>query len=526
MNKTKPKILILSSVLFSILSCGGTTALTKRLNDQYTDIHVKNDCTCVSDEELANKGRYMPPLSLMLDQEKFNKAANWRLVNDYESIRFINMHSGFNMSLVSKNPFQLKHKNNAFTLNFTPCDPKNEFYIIPQFFIDLKKQDQRDLNEDFDYSAFAYFDYLISGINMREGIHPKAVLKGILEEHFFYIHDSDTSNEFKLFIREINIKYDINIKEYEVLYTEKGMNTVDEFIQELENTQIDISKFIVNEFVSTEKSAHRINQEEKRRLKDIFSIHEDLFFEKIDFKLKNQLYNGYIFSGNDDQNKVTVEINTAILRKWNATANQPELDADGNEVMADILMHTDGFKFSNYSKDEMEINDFCTSISEITGTGVLIEFDKAELVFPQKEITYNYHNLALNVKDYPLFRDHQNEEGSYQNITKIYDPELTNFSGLLISNSNIQMPIDGILLAVRGKNIILNNHFVSGILKMKKEVSIEKSDEFRLSTNKSPLKISKDELVQHFKNIGIGHVEIEIKEESILIYFKKELKQS
>ena len=77
------------------------------------------------------------------------------------------------------------------------------------------------------------------------------------------------------------------------------------------------------------------------------------------------------------------------------------------------------------------------------------------------------------------------------------------------------------MLTVKGKHIVLNNFFISGIFEIKKEVPIEKNNEFKISTNKSPIKISEDKLIQHFRKIGLDDVEIETKGETILVYFKK-----
>jgi hypothetical protein len=452
-------------------------------------------------------------MRVLLEYAKFNNASNWTLENDYESVYFTNFYTGLNMKLVSRKPIKITHKNNALTLNLTPCDFKDEFYVVPYFGVNLIRQDKRDLDEDFDYSAFAYFNYLTSGTNMRDGIYPEKLLKEILEERFFYISESDTSNDFKLFIREINMKYETNIKENIVL------NTVDEFVVELKNSLINISDFIVKEYVLTEKTTHRINNEEKLRLKNIFWIYNDLIFEQIDFQLKNQLYDGYI-----EGETIGVEMNTDIIRKWNATTHKPMLDADGKDIIADILVYSDGFMFSNYDTDKIKIDSLCSSISEITGTGILLEFDKAKLVFPQKEISYNYRNLPLNVKDYPLFKKSDEEEKTNDyDMTKFHEPSLTNFTGLMIPFSNIQIPINDVMLAVKGNNIIINNLFISGSFEIKGHSTNNLSNQLELSTDKSPIKISTDDLIAYFKNIGIGQVEIKINENSIAVFFKKEL---
>lgn len=525
MYKTKLYIFIFLSTLLLTLSCSSNKIVTRGLNNQYPNINVKNVCNCSIDEVARKDGRYMPPVSLRLKYEKFNNASNWTFENDFKKIYFINLYNS-KMTLISKEPVIVTHKNKALTLNFTPCTFKDEYYKIPTFLINITRRDRRDLNKDFDYSAFAYFDYLTSGTNMREGKKPNIVLKEILEEQFFY--DDDNSNDFKLFIRNVNMEYKTNVKEYEVLYNENGINIVDEFINELGNSQIDISDFIVNEFVLTEKTNHRIriNNEEKRRLKRIFSIYDDLTFKQIDFKLKNQPYNGYLSGENNRDYKIAIEINTNIIRKWNKTTGKPELDSDSKDVIADILVHTDGFSFSNYNTDEIKVDSLCTSTSEITNTGILLEFDKAKLVFPQKEITYNYRNLPLDVKNYPFFKIiNKNKKRNNSDITKSHDPLLTNFTGLMIPNSNVQLPIDNVLLTVKGKNIIINNFFISGIFEIKKQSKNDLSNQLKLSTTKSPIKISTDDLISHLKNIGMEQVEIKTNEDSITVFFKKELKK-
>lgn len=517
----KMKLLLIT---FLILLCAckkSTDNITEKKIE--THKHKKNICNCNSDEVVEKKGRYKPPISLLLDYDKFISVSNWTLENDYDSIYFTNKYSGYRMSLVSKKPIRITHKNKALTLNITPCNYKNEFYKVPSFIVDLKERDRRDLIKDFDYSAYAYFDYLTSGTNMRDGIHPNNVLKGILEEQFFHFNDSNTSNEFKSFIKNVNTKYKTNIKEYENLYNEDGINTVDEFIEELENSQIDISNFIVREYILTDTTNHRINKEEKRKLKDIFSINDDAIFKQIDFKLKNQLYDGYL-NENKGNLRVAIEINTDIIKKYYPTTLMPLSDFSGKDITADILAYTNGFRFSNYEKDKMKIDSLCTTMSEITGTGILLEFDNASMVFPKKEMSYNYSSSPLDLKNYPLFKNnHEHENKNDYDYSKLYEPSLTNFTGLMVPNANIQIPINGFMLAVKGKNIIINNQFISGAFEIKKLSKNNFNSELELATDKSPIKLSKTDLINHFKNIGLRQIKIKMNEDLIQVFFKKEL---
>lgn len=495
------------------------------LNDKYSNINVRDVCNCKIDEEVERSRSYKPPLSFLLDYKKFDTASNWTLANkenDYKKIYFINMRNGYSMSLISRDPIKLTHKNKALTFNFTPCIYKNKFYKLPYFGVDVKRRDNRDFNENFDYSAFAYFDYLTAGTNMREGIYPEDLLKKILEERFFYFNDSDTSYDFKLYIREVNKKYEIAIKEYETLHIDSETNTVSEFVKELVNSNIDISNFLVKEFVLTENTKHKINKEEKLRLRNIFSIYDELLFKQIDFKLKNELYSG-LLAGDRSNNRIGIEINTDIIRKWNATTHKPLLDSVGKDMIADIFIHTKGFRFSNYETDKMKVDSLCTTTSEITGTGILLNFDKARFVFPQKETAYNHRSLPLNVKNYPFFKKNINEKEKRNNydITKCYDSLLTNFTGLKIPFSNIQIPINDVMLVVKGKDIIINNLFISGVFEIKNKTTSELNHHLELITDKFPIKISENDLLEHFKNLGIDQVKLKINENSVTIFFKK-----
>lgn len=504
--------------MLSIVSCADTKTAIVKPDGHYKGITVKNDCDCAIDKEIENKGRYRPPISLLLDYTEFKKASDWKPENGYAKVSFTKMRNGGSMSLVSKEPIRITHKNNALTLNLTPCSYKDRFYKIPYFGIDLKRQDSRDLNENFDYTAFAYFDYLISGTNRRAGKSPKALLRKILEEDPFYL---DSSNDRVQFIRSTNTEYNLNLKEQEIL-KDDGLQIIDLFIAALENSNIEIPDFIVKEFVLTDNTDHRINEEEQRKLKRMFSIHNELFFKQIDFKLKNQLYNGYI-SEESGTLRIGVEISKNIIRKLNPITHRPELDSIRNDVASDIMLYTDGFHFSNYEQDKVTVDSICASTSEITDTGILLGFDKAKLILPQKEVMFDYQTPSLDVKNYPLFKkvDHKDESKEYTS-SEACEPTLLNFTGLTIPYANVQIPFNEKRLAVKGKNLIVNNFFISGAFEIKMDSENESDDELLLSTGNVPIGISMNGLLHHFKKIGLGEVELVRKGDILTVYFLKE----
>lgn len=517
-NTTQQAFILLAFLLF-ILSCGSTKTATKRLNDRYTNIDVKQMCNCTSNEIVEHIGRYRPPLSFWIDNEEFNRVSNWTLNNAYENIYSTQLKSGLTMKILATDPIIVTHKDKALTLNFTPCTYKNKFYIIPYFGINIERDEINYPTEDFDYTAFAYFDYLTAGTNMYASKDPQILLKEIIERQFYW-DDSKTSIDFKNFINKIDTNYHTTIPEYDSNYLENGSSTIDVIIQELENAPIDISEFIVKEFVLTENTHHKINEEEKSRLRNITDNREKNLFKKIDFLLKNRLYNGHL-SGNNEPFIVSVEISTNILRKVTPTTLKPQIDPNGNEVAADILVYSDRFEFSNFRQDKMVVDSLCTSISEITGTGILLEFDKAQLIFPPKIMDYNYNHLPINIMNNPLLKGiPENKTEDYEN-GKIDGHFFSNFMGLTIPYANLTIPIKGYNLIVKGKDLIINNQLIAGAIEIKKLPNPEIGTELVLVTDKSPIKISLDDLKHHLKRIGLEQIEITINEDSITVFFIK-----
>ncbi|QAA80834.1 hypothetical protein EI546_03410 [Aequorivita sp. H23M31] len=522
MDKTKQQAFTFLVCLLFIFSCSSNRTVTKEINNKHTHQEIKKVCECTSDVVLRNIGRYRPPVSLMLDKAEFNRVSNWTLDNLYENIYFTNLGSGLSMKLLATEPIIISTKDKALTLNLTPCDYSDKFYVIPYFGINIERDEISYSTEDFDYSAFAYFDYLTGGTYMFGPRDLQIMLKEIIEEQFFYRDDAEISNDYKQFINKINTNYNIAIQEYNALYLEDGTSTIATITQNLEEAQIDIAKLIVEEFVLTENTNHRINEEEKNRLRAITKNRENLLFEKIDFKLKNQLYNGHL-SGNTGKFIASVEISTDILRKADSVTNKSETDSTGNNVSADILVYSDAFYFSNFRSDKMVIDSLCSSTAEISGTGILLEFDKAQLVFPPKIMDYNYGQIHSSIKNNPLLkRIAENERVHVYKNGQMEETYLTNFTGLLVPNANLQIPIKGHNLRVKGKDLIINNQLIAGAFEIKSQPDNKKGDKLALVTDKSTIKISVNDLTDHFKRLGITQVEITIQEDLIIVFFIKE----
>jgi len=506
-------------ILLFGFSCKKKTEIVRSINNEYFDIELEGNCLQIIDEEVIGMNRYNnPPLNFILGYEEFQSSSNWLPVNGikgYEKIYCNRMEKGFRMNLVSEEPIKVIDKNKLITLNLTPNIYKNGYYKIQMYSLYLPPREDRYDNENFDFSAYAYFDYLTAGANMLQGISPEEVLGHLLVEKFFEYEE--TSSDFSQHIRKINLEYGTKIEENENLYTDEDTSTIDRFIQELISVKIDLSEFIVNEYVLTEKSRHRINEEEKSNLKNILSLYEnDLLFEQIDFALKNRLFKVYL-----DGARISVEIPTELVRKWDVTTNKPILDSVDQSKLAEIILHSRLLFISNYETNKLtKAEKLCTSACEITGTGIVLKFDNAKLILPQEELFSEPLRSELNLKNYPVFQKKGSEILSDDSINQ-YDSLITNFSGLLIPKSNIEIPIKDIMLGVKGKDIIMNNRFVSGVLEIK-ILSKEGSEHLTLVSNNSAIEMSKSEIIQHFKNLNLTDIEIELNESLMRIFFKKE----
>ncbi|HKL07345.1 MAG TPA: hypothetical protein VJ896_01145, partial [Bacteroidales bacterium] len=167
------------------------------------------------------------------------------------------------------------------------------------------------------------------GLSSIDRIEPKKVLKNILDDKVIYGYSGEDFSELEKYITGIYERYGISCKKSK--YREP---IIENFISTLDSVDVDITDFILSEFVLTENSIHKINKEEKRNLEKIF--YQNLPFDWITFTIKNSRYNGGFIT-----DKIGIEINENIIRKWNTVSQKPVLDSTGLTRKTDIVLYTD-----------------------------------------------------------------------------------------------------------------------------------------------------------------------------------------
>lgn len=206
------------------------------------------------------------------------------------------------------------------------------------------------------------------------------------------------------------------------------------------------------------------------------------------------------FSGEIVSGKLSVEINKDIIRPENETS----------ESILPILFDLDKFEFSNNETKAIP-SKVCLPKALISNTDIEIDFDKASI------ISYNddFFNSVFNFDDYPLLLDGA-DEGYYNNL-------LMNFSGLFVKNSNLKIPIGKHQVTAKGENIIINNHLISGIIKINYQKTKNDKRIYLKNTDNNEFKITLRKLSKELKKIGLDNFEITtLKEEELLIIHFRE----
>jgi hypothetical protein len=478
----------------------------------------KINCECYQYAE--KQTRFTPSLETLIPYESFNKMTGWKYSgkeNFYESVFFKNLQTSSNtgnafysLTTIAYKPIRIMHPDNTFAINITPCANENKIYELP-----ITINYEHSINKyisDFDYELFdrttkSYLEVLLNIVGVRE----EEILNKVL---FNY-----EMTEIQPFISTVNSKYHTELK-LDSLNEEESIANI---LSELKSKNVDFSDFLLKEFILTDNSNHIINDDEQYRMLNIFSEWlGNITMESIDKIIYPQI------SATIATKSINIEINENIIRRWNPLRNEPMKEKNGNFISTNILTETSSLNYSTSDGLDVFIKDVCLNSTEIAGTGILLNFNKAQIIGSLKK----HYNL-LEYYNYPLFvtdsiSEHIGDFGIDNFMRYVYDTLLTNFSGLFIQVATLNIPIKNKVISAQGSNLIINNKLISGTIIFKTEgLSDSKNIPSKIKfviNESSTIEITIEELRQYFRNIGIKDFKF-IKEGGQLKMFFKTILQ-
>lgn len=475
----------------------------------------KINCECYQYAE--KQTGFTPSLETLIPYESFNKMTGWKYSgkeNFYESAGFKNLQTASNMgdafyslTTVAYKPIRIMHPDNTFVINVTPCTNENKIYELP-----ITINYEHSINKyisDFDYELYdrtakSYLEVLLNIIGVRD----EEILNKVL---FNY-----EMTGIQPFISTVNSKYNTEIK-LDSLNQEESIANI---LSELKSKNIDFVDFLLKEFILTDNSNHIINDNEQYRILNIFSEWlGNVTMESIDKIIYPQI------SAAIDAKSIIIEINEDIIRRWDPLENKPMKAKNGNSIPTNILAETSSLKYSTSYGLDVFIKDVCINRTEIAGTGILLNFNKALLISSQKK-----HYNILEYNNYPLFVTDSVSvyirDFGIGNITRyVYDTLLTNYNGLFIQRATLNIPFKNKIISAQGSNIIINNKLISGTILFQTEgLSDSKSMPSKIVLRIDETTIIEttiDELEQYFRNISIKEFKFVKESDQLKLYFKK-----
>ncbi len=473
-----------------------------------------NSCECY--QYVEKQLGYMPFLKTLNSYESFTNKTGWKYAgidNFYENVFFKNLQTTLNrrtafysFTTISNKQIQLLHPDSTFAINMTPCTNENKIYELPINII--YEHSIKEYISDFDYELFdrtakSYFEVILNIIGDKK----EEILYNVL-----YIYEK---KDIQSFISNINSKYHTKIE----LDSLSKDNNISNILAEFERKNVDFSNFILNEFILTENSNHIINDDEKDRMLNIFN---DWFgyitIESIDKIIYPQI------NATFENKNINIEIDKNIIRKWDTLKNKPMKMGKSKCISTNILAEISSFKYSTSDGVDIQINNLCVNQSEITGTGILLNFSNGYLISSQKQ-----HYNHLEYYNYPLFITDSSFYMEQPMVPKhniyVFDSLLTNFTGLLVQNATINIPYKRNVITVNGLDIILNNKFISGKIIFKTiglSETKNKSSEIKIVIDENTIiKTTIIDLEKHFKKNGINNIKFVKDEEQLIMYFLK-----
>jgi len=519
--------------LFTLLfvtnySCAQQKDTTKSNKTAAHTQTVLANCSCVDNLVLPKKGTVLyQPITALTNYGELTQAMGWSFVEKEKTFKLLYFRNfrgdvdassaqNFLMTIVAIHTLvKITHPDNTYTINVTPC--KNDLHTFELPFsisrsYDILKYDRDFSYKDFDHTAQAYMHVLF----LRWGLQPDVVLKGLLAEMIDL--DGPKLLGFKSFIQTSNKKYHITIPQAS-LDKAKDKTYIPLILSALKAKYINPEEVINDEFVLTDPTTHRMNDKEKENLLGIifeFDGNLSFSFDNIDKEILQPKYYADVNVKN-----IGIEISDKIIRSWDVVNKRPLLDSVKKPVPSTILAEIPRLEFSSKEGISAKIKSICLSASEISGTGILLNFDHLEMVDRSVET-----GTSFSEYNYPLFRimpKAGQKDKTVDGITVFtFDTLITKFSGLLIDEAKISIPFSGDTLVTGVNNLIINNKLISGRIQFKLDQSQGASDEYvSLAVGNKVMVVKIKDLQQDLYNRGIKDLRFNRTKYYLDIFFKK-----
>ncbi|SHM95321.1 hypothetical protein [Mucilaginibacter sp. OK098] len=489
----------------------------------------KSDCRCVQNFKLPEQtptgsNYYYPLLKDYATYQQVLDVSGWRLDGGEKTFNAFrcdtsNIYPDDNgnigsFSIISDSTALIfNHPDNTFGVNLTPC-----INTPTMFRMSVSLNYHPTLNgfdyKKFDHTARSYLHILLEGKQMDAG----DLLENILEK--IVNNDSGEGMEpLNRLIKKINKKYNTGIS---VSYLNRHRQDLfPSLVRRIKAKVPDVEQFIDNEFVNTGNRLHTINAEEENKLGDIFyECCQGIDFKHFD---RDRLMPQY-FANFNTTTHIGINIDTKILTHWNNVKSKPDIDATGNVLRATILADISDLECSTGAGFTGKIHGICSSTSEITGTGIILDFTQGRLI-----TTHDMAEELLEQHNFPLFetkpvKAQYDRKKLYPKPEIKYDSLLTNFSGLLIEDAVLHFSFKNSTLYSGSKALLVNNKVIAGSMEFNVEPA-ENGDKkyFKLKNQNQELLTSIPELEGYLKGIGLNQIKLVKTKSTLIIYFKKTL---
>jgi hypothetical protein len=225
-----------------------------------------------------------------------------------------------------------------------------------------------------------------------------------------------------------------------------------------------------------------------------------------------------------DITRMGIDISPSIIRKWDVKKNKPATDPLGFPAATNILARVASLEYSYADGIIPDLISVCASASEISNTGMLINFSEAVLFSTPMQ----YPDL-IDFNHYPFFMSNYNsgnwgEEPSPESEYKM-DAEISQFTGLYLTVAQLDIPLRNRIVRATGERILINNNFIAGAMIIPAEDATEFNSvilKVKIKTNDDEIVISLAELEEYFHLIGIRDVLLHMQEGSLVVVFRKQ----
>ena len=226
-----------------------------------------------------------------------------------------------------------------------------------------------------------------------------------------------------------------------------------------------------------------------------------------------------------DTKHIGIAFNPELIRPWNRTTQLPVTDTTGLQIPYNMLAMTpSGFSYSTDDGLRIQTRTLCAPTAEITRTGWLIDFK--DMVLIAEPVS---HQRLFQYSDFPFFHKDPNwritDFKSLNHEARSYDTLLTEFTGIFLDEARFEIPIRHQYVTGIGSNILMNNYFICGIVRLPmEEANAGYSGGPLYITLKSgdiPITISLQELEAIFYGMGVQDILMQMEDGHLAVQFMK-----